>query len=83
VEPAYVLEMDGAAKTGLVTMRSKIDQRVKVRVQNTEDPDDVRVVDAWWSGDASTKLFNYEDGPSGEIVSFGPEMADIYAKDCR
>lgn len=77
MEPAYVLELDGAGKTALRTLRERLDERIKVRVKNTAPPHDVAEVDAWWSKDEAQRLFNYMDGPLGTVVQFGPEYADM------
>lgn len=46
METAYVLELDGAAKTALRSLHDRLDERTKVRVKNTVAPHDVVVVDA-------------------------------------
>lgn len=77
METAYVLELDGAAKTALRSLRDRLDERTKVRVKNTVAPHDVVVVDAWWSLEQGQRLFNYMDGPLETVVQFGPEYADM------
>lgn len=58
MEPAYVLIIDGAAKKGLDSMRSKVGERIEVRVRNSLPPHDVMVVDAWWSANEGRLQFN-------------------------
>jgi len=77
MELAYVLQIDGAAKKALRSMREKLGERIKVRVENSAPPHDVIVVDAWWSNAKGQLLFNYIDGPLGAVVQFGPEYADM------
>jgi len=77
MEPAYVLEIDGAAKTALRSLREKLGKRIKVRVKNIVPPYDVAIVEAWWSEDQGQRLLNYMDGQLGTTVQFGPEYADM------
>jgi hypothetical protein len=82
MEPAYVLEADSAAKVALLSMQKKPDTRIKVRVKNVSAPHDIKVVDAWWSDEESGPQFNYMDGDSKHVVSFGPEVAEMLSRDC-
>ena len=77
MEPAYVLELDGAAKTALRSLRERLDERIKVRGRNTVPLHDVAEVDAWWTKAEGRRLFNYIDGPLGTVVQFGPAYADM------
>jgi hypothetical protein len=58
MEPGYVLQIDGAAKKALSSMRESPSVRTKVRVKNTIAPYDEVVVDAWWSINKGQRFFN-------------------------